>query len=90
MILHLKNIFNTLCRKASQKLHALSRISQYLSQHKKQILFKTFVMSQNYQYTYKSAKNSVSRQFIFTGFTTERQICVYPHEKLTIFSYRNL
>ena len=46
MILHLKNIFNTLCRKASQKLHALSRISQYLSQHKKQILFKTFVMSQ--------------------------------------------
>ena len=25
---------NTLCRKASQKLHALPRISQYLSQHK--------------------------------------------------------
>ena len=46
MILHLKNIFNTLCRKASQKLHALSRISQYLSQHKKRILFKTFIMSQ--------------------------------------------
>ena len=37
---------NTLCRKASQKLHALSRISQYLSEHKKQILFKTFRMSQ--------------------------------------------
>ena len=37
---------NTLCRKASQKLHALSRISQYLSQHKKRILFKTFIMSQ--------------------------------------------
>ena len=33
-------------RKASQKLHALSRISQYLSQHKKWILFKTFIMSQ--------------------------------------------
>ena len=50
MILHLKNIFNTLCRKASQKLHALFRISQYLSQHKKQILFKTFIMSQfNYR-----------------------------------------
>ena len=26
---------NTLCQKASQKLHALSRISQYLSEHKK-------------------------------------------------------
>ena len=37
---------NTLCRKASQKLHALSRISQYLSQRKKQILFKTFIISQ--------------------------------------------
>ena len=37
---------NMLCRKASQKLHALSRISQYLSQHKKRILFKTFIMSQ--------------------------------------------
>ena len=35
-----------LCRKASQKQNALSRISQYLSQHKKQILFKTFIMSQ--------------------------------------------
>ena len=37
---------NTLCRKASQKLHALPRISQYLSEHKKRILFKTFIMSQ--------------------------------------------
>ena len=26
----------------------------------------------------------------FTGFTTEGQICVYPHEERTIFSYRNL
>ena len=34
---------NTLYRKASQKLHASSRISQYLSQHKKRILFKTFM-----------------------------------------------
>ena len=41
---------NTLCQKASQKVGALSRISQYLSQHKKQILFKTFIMSQfNYR-----------------------------------------
>ena len=30
---------DTLCLKASQKLHALSRISQCLSQHKKRILF---------------------------------------------------
>ena len=37
---------NTLCLKASPKLHALSRISQYLSQHKKRILFKTFIISQ--------------------------------------------
>ena len=35
-----------LCGKASQKLHALSRISQHLSQHKKRILFKTFITSQ--------------------------------------------
>ena len=37
---------NTLCQKPSQKLHALFRISQYLSQHKKRILFKTFITSQ--------------------------------------------
>ena len=37
---------NTLCRKASQKLHSLSRISQYLSQRKRQILSKAFIMSQ--------------------------------------------
>ena len=37
---------NMLCRKASQKLRALSRISQYLLQHKKRILFKTFIMLQ--------------------------------------------
>ena len=35
-----------LYRKASQKLHALSRISQYLSQHKKWILFKAFITLQ--------------------------------------------
>ena len=120
MILHLQNILiryvtfeehiNTLCRKASQKLHALSRISQYLSEHKKRILFKTFIMSQfNYcslvwmchsrgldnkiNNVHKRALSarSVSMQTIkFTGFTTEGQNCVYPHEKLTIFSYRNL
>ena len=37
---------NTPCRKGSQKLHALSRISQYLSKRKKRILFKIFIMSQ--------------------------------------------
>ena len=37
---------NNLCRKSSQKLHALSKISHYLSPNKKGILFKTFVTSQ--------------------------------------------
>ena len=37
---------NTLCPKASLKLHSLSRISQYLSQHKKWILFKAFITLQ--------------------------------------------
>ena len=37
---------NSLCRKSSQKLDALSRIAQYLSQNKKRILFKMFVTSQ--------------------------------------------
>ena len=37
---------NNLCQKSSQKLHALSRISHYLSPNKKRILFKTFVTSQ--------------------------------------------
>ena len=37
---------NSLCRKSSQKLHALSRISQYLSPNKERILFKTFATSQ--------------------------------------------
>ena len=37
---------NNFCRKSSQKLHALSRISQCLSPHKKRIFLKTFVTSQ--------------------------------------------
>ena len=37
---------NGLCGKSSQKLHALSRISQYLSLNKKRILFKKFVTFQ--------------------------------------------
>ena len=37
---------NNLCRKSSQKIHALPRISHYLSPNKKRILLKTFVTSQ--------------------------------------------
>ena len=37
---------NNSCRKSSQKLHALSRISQYFLPNKKRILFKTFVTFQ--------------------------------------------
>ena len=101
---------NTLYRKASQKLHALFRVSQYLLQHKERILFKTFIMTQfnycllvwmchsrglnnkiNHMHKRALSARSVSIQTIkFTGFTTEGQICVYPHEKLTIFSYGNL
>ena len=36
---------NSLCRKSSQKLHALSTVSKYLSPNKNHILFKTFVTS---------------------------------------------
>ena len=103
MISHLKNI-NMLRRKASQKLHALSRISQHLSQHKKRILFKTFIMSEfNYcllvwmchstglnnkiNNIHKRAPRIVyqDKKIKFPEFTTEGQLCVYPHEKLTIF-----
>ena len=99
---------NTLCWKASQKLHALSRISKYLSEHIKWILYKTFIMPQfNYcpliwmchsrglndkiDNIHKTALRIVYQDKIkFRGFTTEGQICVYPHKKLTIFGYRNL
>ena len=37
---------NRICRKASQKLQALSRIAKYFSQDKKRILFKSFIISQ--------------------------------------------
>ena len=33
---------------------------------------------------------SQDKKIKFTEFTTEGQVCVYPHEKLTIFGYRNL
>ena len=35
-----------LCRKTSQKLHALSRVASYMSFDKKRILLKTFITSQ--------------------------------------------
>ena len=37
---------NRICRKTSQKLHALSRISKYISVDKKRLLFKSFIISQ--------------------------------------------
>ena len=37
---------NRICRKTSQKLHALSRISKYISGDKKHLLFKSFIISQ--------------------------------------------
>ena len=35
-----------LCKKASQKLHALARVSNYMSSHKLKLLMKSFIMSQ--------------------------------------------
>ena len=37
---------NRISRKANQKLHALSRIAKYLSEGKKRMLFKSFIISQ--------------------------------------------
>ena len=37
---------NRICRKASQKLHALSRIAKFISENKKRMLFKSFIISQ--------------------------------------------
>ena len=37
---------NRICRKTSQKLHALSRISKFISENKKRMLFKYFIISQ--------------------------------------------
>ena len=38
--------FTKLCKKGSQKLHALARVSKYLSKEKLRLLMKTFVTSQ--------------------------------------------
>ena len=37
---------NRICLKASQKLHALFRIAKYISEDKKHMLFKSFIISQ--------------------------------------------
>ena len=37
---------NRICYRASQKLHALSRIAKYISEDKKHMLFKSFIISQ--------------------------------------------
>ena len=36
---------NRICHKASQKLHALSRIAKYIFEDKKRMLFKSFIIS---------------------------------------------
>ena len=36
---------NRICCKTSQKLHALSRISKYISEDKKRLLFKSLIIS---------------------------------------------
>ena len=43
--LSFKNHVKTLCKKASQKLHALARISIYMEPEKLKLLMKTFVLS---------------------------------------------
>ena len=40
-------LINRICRKTSQKLHALSRISKYISGDEKRLLFKLFIVSQS-------------------------------------------
>ena len=40
------NHVNILCKKGNQKLHALARISKYLSRHKLKIIMQTFIISQ--------------------------------------------
>ena len=44
--LNFKQHLNTVCRKASQKLHALARASSYMPEEKTRIVMKAFIMSQ--------------------------------------------
>ena len=43
--LNFKSQVNSLCKQASQKLHALARISKYMDKPKLQITMSTFIMS---------------------------------------------
>ena len=60
---HIKSI----CKKASNKLYALARISTYLNEHKRKILMKSFVISQfNYcpiiwMYCQRKSNNLINR-----------------------------
>ena len=44
--LNFKQHLNTVCRKASQKLHTLARASTYMPEEKTRIVMKVFIMSQ--------------------------------------------
>ena len=60
---HIKHI----CKSASNKLYALARISHFMSEHKRKLLMKSFVMSQfNYcpiiwMYCQRKSNNSINR-----------------------------
>ena len=45
-LLDFKSYVNSLCKRARQKLHALSRISNYVNVEKLTIMMKAFVVSQ--------------------------------------------
>ena len=44
--LSFENHFTSLCKKASQKLHARARISHYMDLHKRRNLMRAFITSQ--------------------------------------------
>ena len=60
---HIKRI----CKQASNKLYALARISQYLNDHKRKLLMKSFIISQfNYcpiiwMYCQRKSNNSINK-----------------------------
>ena len=66
---------NSPCQNSSQKLHALSRISQHLSPNRKHICFKTFVTSQS---------NYCSLVWMCHGRTLNIRINIIHHRALRI------
>ena len=81
--LNLNEHVTNLCKKGNQKLHALARISKYLSQDKLRIIMKTFIDSQfNYcpltwMFHNRTLKNKINKLH-------ERALrIVYKNEKLT-------